>query len=285
MGAVSFGSYTFPATLKEFSDNFRDGVPSTVQLPGKAGGYNQDGDESLPTQMGQVTVGFTLIADDREGMDALRDAVAAMQTMGYKKLVYQPTDPDEEVRYCWAYVHYISMSRREDLHTDLWQDVQAIFHVPDPHWYVDDPDVPKFDATYDFDATITFGEGAAVYAASGTETSITIIHNGSGVALPILTVEPDTGDTCENPEVRRVDSEGVLRDFVRYTGVLTDADILAIEAARQAVTKNGANAFANTKYGSPALIRLFPGSNTLKVRFKNAGDAANVRVYIRETYK
>lgn len=285
MGAVSFGSYSFPASLKEFSDNFKDGVPNTVQMPGKAGGYNQDGDESLPTQMGQVTIGFRLMADTREGMDALRDAANAMQSMGLQKLIYQPTEPDDDVRYCWAYVHYIQMARREDLHTNYWQDVQAVFHVPDPHWYVDDPDVPKFDGTYDFDGTITFGDGAAVYAASGTETTLTITHNGTGIALPILTIEPDTSDSCENPEVRRLDSDGIIRDRVGYTGVVTDADLFAIESARQALTFNGANVFADCEYGNPALLRLFPGENTLKVRFKNAGDAANVRIYIREVYK
>lgn len=284
-GLVSFGDYVFPATLQDYNDNFANTMPNTVHLPGIDGGWNEEGNLPATTEIGLVMMGFYLIAENRADMDAMRDAVSMMASWGIKKLVYQPTDPAKPMRFCWARVHNIIMQERKNAHTDLWQEVRVYFQVPYPIWFVGAYEPAYFDGTYNFNGAITFGNGALSVAASGTETSTSITNNGNTLSIPIITIEPATGQSCENPKVQRI-VEGVIVDEFSYQGVFSAGSILAVDGYAGQVLKGAANGFdANFNYIHPAFMRLAPGSNSIKVKFKNAGDAATVRWWYWNTYR
>lgn len=288
-GIVSFGTYTFPKTLKEFVSNFGDVVPSTVRMPGLDGAWNSDGDGDAPSQTGKITVGFMLMAETREEMDALRDAVRGLRRQGVARLVYQPTDPTDPARFCLARVNMLIMSERKDNHTDLWQDVQLIFQVSDPVWkvnnygghYIGEPGL-----IIDDPATWTIGGGGYSVAASGLSTSITVPYVGNAPAIPKVFIEPGSGDSCEDVIIERVASSGLVLDSVRYSGVIAFGQSLCIDGEKQIVTVNGAEAWANVMdYQHPDLLRLEPDETSFIVKFKNAGDAADVQFNFYDAYR
>ncbi|RMH11461.1 MAG: hypothetical protein D6698_16305 [Gammaproteobacteria bacterium] len=286
-GIVSFGTYTFPKTLKEFMTNFGDVVPATVRMPGLDGAWNSDGDGDAPTQTGKVTVGFTLIADTREEMDDLRDVVRGLRRQGLARLVYQPTDPLDPARFCLARVNMLNMSERKDSHTDYWQDVQIIFQVPDPVWKVNNyagHTIGEAGLVIDDPATWTIGGGSYNVAASAPLTTVTVPYVGNAPAIPKILIEPGVGNSCENVIIERV-VDGLVVDRVAYTGVIGESQYLSIDGEAQMVTVNAVNAWGDIDYLHPDLVRMEPGKTTFNIRFKNTSDAATVRFYFYDHYR
>lgn len=286
-GIVRFGGYTFPATLTTMVDNFSDGVPTSTRLPGLSGGWPMDAAGATPTQVGSVTVGFTLVADDREDMDALRDAARAMAEFGLAQLVYQPTEPTDGERWCWARVQYITMSQRKDMHTDLWQDVTAHFFVPDPVWRggdygalrIGEPGLVIADP-----AEWVIGSGGYVINATASGDDDELPYAGNATAAAVVTIKPPAGFSAENVRVERRLGALVV-DRVQYTGVLTDADEIIFDGERGRVFLNGVSVGENVNYLHPDLFRLEPGQTDVVVLFDNAGGRADVTFHYWDTWR
>lgn len=283
---VRFADTTF-AHVAELEDNFGDNVPQTQRLPGLDGGWTHDGDQPAPSAIGNVTVGCWLVATTRAGMDAQRDAILALVSLGVQRLVVQPTDPAEAERFCWARLNYIRMNERKDAHTDLWQKVQLVFQVSDPHWYTLGYGVDwQLGSGASLGATdLALGSGAYTINASGTLTSATLTHLGNAVALAALSIQPASGDQCQMPRLQRVVA-GQVVDEVAYRATLNGGDELILDARRGLALLNGASAYGPTlTYQHPAFMRLMTGENSLQVRFHNPTDAALVRMWFNHTYR
>lgn len=286
-GLVSFGDYTFPATLQEFNANFGNSVPTTVRLPGKDGGWSMDGGMPPPTEIGSVSVSFTLISDTRAGMDALIDALMAIVNYGLAKLIYQPTDATDDERFCYAYTNYAYISRRPADHTDLWQDVRIIFQVPDPRWLSGDYGGVRIgDPGLEIDSPAAWdiGEGGYLVAASGTSTSATLTYHGNADTIAVVAIEPGTGDSCTNPIIERLNGTLVV-DRVQWTGTVNAGESLVIDGWKQAVTLDAVSSWDNVEYLHPDLLRLSPGVTGIRITFANAGDEANVTFYYHDAYR
>lgn len=284
-GVKSFGSYVFPngGIVHNFSTNFGDGVVNAVRMPGMHGGFNEDGIGTPPSAIGVVRFRFWLVANTRAQMDALRYAAKAMREMGMDKLVYQKTDLSANL-FCMATVHNIQMQEQKGEHTDLWQPVDMIFHVPDPVWLGGAYGGYVFDGSYDFGDALSAGGGGLVQNLSGTTTNLTVTNNGNAMTKARLTIAPDTGQSCANPTVQRI-VNGVVVDEVSWTGTLNYGDSLVIDGNRQVIQKNGANALANATYLHPDLIRLAAGSNSIKVLLNASGNAAKAYWIYYDAYR
>ena len=266
-GIVSFGGYIFD-NLADFDCNFADTQPKTTLLPGMDGTWNLDGDATASAPPGTVKVKWKLVAATRADMDELRDAARQMAYYGLAKLTYQPTDDEDDERWTWARVQTLTMGQNKGENTDLWQDVEATFLCPEPVWWVD---------TY---------EDGYVINASGLSTQVTIPQNGNTVSIAEVTVEPQSGQSCQNPVIRRlVDTE--IIDEIGYTGTLDAGDILDIDGKTQRVTLNGVDVWGDDfDYRHPDFLRLPPDSgNVIRVIFANSGDAAKVYLIFRDSFR
>lgn len=287
-GVLTFGAYTFPATLAEFNDNFADTTPQTVKLPGMDGGYNSDGDAASNTAVGKVTVGFTLVSQTREGMDDLRDAVNAMVHYGLQQLTYQPTDSGDPTRFCWARVNYINIAERKDEHTDLHQKVSVIFQAPDPRWLVDAAAPWRIgDGHLIGDTGLTIGgDGTpATIAASGTSTTGSITNTGNAPTIATVAIRCDASHTFVNPTIRRYKSGEIVDEFT-YTGTIGNNGELLVSGRTQQVFLDGDSVLgANFSYEHPDFLRLEPGANDIRVISTSGASQATVTVWFYSAYR
>lgn len=288
-GVLTFGAYTFPVTLAEFSDNFGDTTPQSIKLPGIDGAYNQDGDGAANTAIGKVIVGFMLVTQSRDDMDTARDAVSAMTTYGLQQLIYQPTDPDDDTRYCYARVNYINLPERKDEHTDLHQKVTVTFQVPDPHWYVTTGSLWQIGVgghtIGETDLTIGGGGTPVTINASGLSTTGSVTNNGNAVAIPTIAIRCGASQTFVNPTIRRI-KNGEIADEFTYTGTIGNNGEMIITGKTQRAVYNGASILgANFSYEHPDFLRLEPGANDIRVISTDAGSAATVTIWHQDTYR
>jgi hypothetical protein len=283
-GLASFGDYDFQF-LQEYSDNFSDPKPNTVQFPGVDGGWNVDGAGAPPTAVGKVSMGFYLDAETREEMDDLRDAVSALVHVGEDVLVYQPTEPTDSPRWTFARVNNIWMSQKKQKHTDLMQKVQIIFQCPEPVWWVNVAGGWQVgDGSQVGETGLVIGGSGTTIAASGVLTASAITQNGNTLFVPEIVVAPGVGNSCEDVIIRRKVGTVVV-DEIAYTGVLGATDELSINGRTQRVDVNGASAWDDIAVVHPDLFRLVPGDNSIEVVFANAGDVADVIFYFRHAYR
>lgn len=256
-------AYTFPAYDQAISDNFRDAVTHTERLPGMDGGFDAYLADDAPNEIGNINLSFKLVADTRDDMQALIDAVGRLKHLGKRKLTVQ-TQGTASPRWCYARINNISISRRISEHTDLAQTVQINFQVSDPHWVED--------------------EESQAISASGTSTDATITNDGNAVALARVVVTCAAGQTAENIKVRRIVSSTTV-DEMAYTGVLIASDELEMDAQAKSVLLNDADAYSAFAFTHPDWFRLMPGANTVRIIQANAGDACTVTVYWSNTYR
>lgn len=282
-GPVSFGSYEF-TYVQDWRRNFGDKRRGQVTLPGASGAYNPHGDLYSPAQPGRAEVAFKLAADDREDMDALRDAVHALRWLGLQQLLFQPTDPLEGSRFCWAEVESISMPENKAEHSDLIQNVSIVFNVPDPRLFGDSQATWVIGDGSDIgDGGLVIGSGGDDHAVSGLTTQIAVTNNGNTPTIPTISIIPGGGNTCSNPRVERVES-GFIRDFVEYSGALADTDELYLNGKTHVAQVNAVDAWDDLNYGHASFLVLMPGENTINVDMGDAGDDATVTFYFHDTW-
>jgi hypothetical protein len=285
-GIVRFGDYNLP-NLGRFTCDFAMQQTQMVPLPGMDGGFDMYGDDPAPFAPGggNVTQDIKVISSDRAGMDALRDAVKLMSSYGLARLVYQPTESTDQVRWTWARLVSPNMVEDKGWQTDLWQPVTLTFICPEPVWWVDTHVGWSIgDGSKIGDLALTIGEGGHEILASGVSSTDTLDNDGNTKSIPQIVVVPQVGDSCENPTIQRLIGTLVV-DEVVYTGTLSAGDTLSINGKTGAITVNGSSDWANISYEHRDFLRLLPGENSIKVVFANAGDAATVTFYYRDSYR
>jgi len=282
-----FGSgsqvYTFPDTIQTLNGNFGSLITLTSKLPGADGGFDEFGLGVSPAEIGKVSVEFTLISDTREGMTALRDAVYKMRGFGRKQLFMQPSDNALPPRWCWGRVASIPINEKVAKHTDLWQPVTVNFHVPDPMWYAQGTEAVLWGAFNWGDGSV-WGGTAPAWAISGELTDQTVTPVGSAIIQPRIKISCGAGQTVTNPTIQRV-VNGEVVDQVSYTGTLVASDVLEINCRAWLVKKNSVDAYTSAfSFLHPSWFRLYPGANTVRIRFANSTDAATIRMLYFEGY-
>lgn len=277
--------YAFPDTSvlqQSMSDNFANAVPRTTRLPGLQGGFDEFGDEEAPAEIGKVTLDLNLFADARSDMTALLDALRAMKSWGKKRLYMQLDDSGEDVRWCNARINHIQSP--SDLKTlGVHHHVKVIWQAPDPYWYTQGTEAWSWGDGTAWGEGAPWGGSATPQAVSGLQTDLTITPGGNARTLPRITIECGTGQTLQNPTIQRI-VDGVALDEISYTGTLSAGDQLLINCRKASVALNGVAAYDDFTFNHPDFIRLYPGSNTLRVRLANAGDAGSVTVRYYEAY-
>lgn len=290
MPLIRFGdgstSYDFTRSfifLQDYNDTFNDLVPRTVRIPGASGGFDEYGSEAAPQEIGQVTQRIIIKSTTREGMEALRDEVKAMQRWGKLWLYMQPSNPALPVRKCRARINNIQISKQEQGISDLHQSIGVIFQVPYPIWFTDGTEAVAWGGGATWGGGGIWG-GTSGFAASGVSTDEIVTITGNAVVQPRIVIECDASQTCENPTIQTIVNDEVV-DEVSYVGVLGNNDSLEINCRALSVMLNGSNAYTSSfDFNDPAWIRFYQGVNTVRVVFANPGDEATVRLFYNEGF-
>ena len=182
--------YVFdPERQVSLSDNFKDMVTATTQMPGMSGGFSSYGDGPLPGAIGSVSYTFWRYFDG-DGT-AVRDAIAAMTGWGLQRLWKQPESADEKPRFCWAYINNEPINFNAEDRNQNRQRITITFHVPDPFWHSwpIDPEFLNTGLTFD-DAPLLAGWQDTTYYVQ-TAGTIEVDVRGSAAALPVIRIEAE----------------------------------------------------------------------------------------------
>ncbi len=275
-----YGTYTLPATIQTYNDNFKDVLARSDRLPGADGGVDLYGAGRAVGPVGSIRITFYLVSRDPNGMQVLIDAAAATKDWGKGVLYYQPTDSGLAERWCHCRVNNVSVSR-EYRQGEIFQTIEIIFQASDPFWY------GKGNATgsiIGIDFTLgssRIGGGSTVTACSGLSTSITsLAPSGNAFTFAQICVMPKASgpaQTCTDPIIRRI-VNGAVIDEIRYVGTLAAGDKLFLDPRRHKALLNGVSVADDISFETADWMRLLPGSNTLKVLFAHSTDAADVNI-------
>lgn len=269
---ASGNTYTFPATLGSYSDNFGDVVTRTTRLPGVDGGFDEYLGDVGAREIGSIRQAFTLQSTTKEGLDALRDQVNAMLGWGkgylYMRLSnYASTSQEWRTR---ARVSNIQMSRDEgDARTLYWQRVTVIWQCNLPLW----------------EAAGNISESEVNH--SGTSTDGGGSNGGNAIALPTFTIETGVSGILTTPwYIRRIVNTTEIADEIAYGYTLPADTILTIDCAAGSIVWNDGmdllDGYDHTfEFMHPDWFRLMPGANVVRVVSGDAGDDADVTMTYR----
>lgn len=277
---VSFGDYTFPATLQSITPSFGGVLTATGKAVGMSGGIDHYGGRPTPAEIGKITVQFTLIADTPDQMTAKRDAVLATLNYGAQWLVAAPTSDALGQRRVRARVNDIQMPEDHKKQPDLWQAVTMVFHVPDPRWLAGGANTALWDAvTW---GSFTWGGTPTTLSISAATSGTATLTNAGNTPTPLL-VTLETATSARAPYIARV-SGGEVAEWVRWGDVLTSGYLLLIDPASKKVYRSGVNARDYLTYKTADWLTLEPGANTLLVRCEEV-TTATVRFYWWDAYR
>jgi Siphovirus-type tail component, C-terminal domain len=275
--------YSFPTSPGEqtYRDNFAQLRERDAVVAGADGAFDEDGSDRPPSKKGQVQVSTYLAVEDEEDMQALRDALKKMQTLGRGRLFFQPKDTTMVERWCWAKAVQIDMpEERKSGHAEFHQPVSITFKVNDPFWYTATGLTLWGAAEW---GTDVWGGGTPI-SAGGLLTSTSVVNGGNVYTQPQIALCPDPGDSCSEPIIRRVVAGEVL-DEIHYYGALAEGDLLMINCRKHKVTLNGAAIYSDVfKTKQPAWMRLEPGTNSLEILLAGSGDAVGVNIQFYERF-
>jgi hypothetical protein len=280
-------TFYFP-DASTFSDNFSNLVPSTKRLPGMDGGFDEYGVDVAPSEIGKVEIGLWLIASTPAEMTRLTDKANEMADWGVQKLFIQPYNTDLIERWCNARINNISMSENADKSPERGMRVQMTFQVADPYWYTLGTESPLYG-----DANSIYGAFGLVYGGSavspivcnGLLTEAIVTAGGNATTLARITVTVPAGKTAENIRIQRLEN-GVVRDEVKYIGVLTPSDTLLINGRDTSIKLNNLDAYTQSfSFLDPDWMRIKPGENTIRVLMDGVANGANVKIQFYERYR
>ncbi len=273
---VGKNTYTFEY-LQDWSANFGNLVPASSRLPGMHGAFDDYGNEPAPAETGNIALSFALSATDPTLMTAFIDEWNAVARWGRGRLYMQPADDTELERFCFARPNNIPTTHNLNRHSDLLMRINANFQVSDPHWYTQGTFPPTFGDGSKYGAGVKYGGGATPHACAGLQTDFTETRLGNALTRPIVVIQCGASQTAEDVTIQRLDG-GAIMDELKYTGVLNNNDVLTINAWSMTVKLNGADGYTSRfiEPVNPDWFHLYSGTNTLRVKLKNAGDACNV---------
>jgi hypothetical protein len=263
-----------------------------------SGGFNEDGYAAAPRALGRVVVSFAVGWEEalrRQGYTTVSEAnieaamrkevddVKALAGLGMQQLTYSPGGGLAE-RFCWARVNFIPETFRF-AEGGLKVTIQVTFQVPFPAWLGGNYGGLKYGSgAGKYGAGKKYGHGALSQACSGLNTSFTVTQNGNAVSVVKMTLSPQSAPaTAQNPVIQRI-KNGAVVDEVRWVGTLVYGQQLEVDGPKQRIAVSGTDAFADSEYQHPDLLRLEPGANSLKVIMTNSGDAATAFLYFYDVY-
>ncbi len=268
---------------ERISSNFANLVRTSQRMVMTSGGFDRYGISKAPNEVGTVTLQLTLKSSTRNGMETSRDSLRAIVRYGLSILVYQPTNPAESKRFCYARVTTVSMPQSPSQHTDLHQQVTINWEVPNPVWHVAGSMAESLGVGFILGTSILGGSPTTINA-SGTSTDATVTNNGNSPTLAIVTLITSASQTCQNPTIRRIVGSSIV-DEISYTATIGNSKTLIADASSKTVTLDSVNSFNSSfDFLHPSWIRLEPGANTIRVVFANSGDAATVKVAAYDNY-
>ena len=261
---TKFHTYVFRYE-QDYRDNFADVLARTSRVVGVSGGVDEFGRGMALAEVGNVQVGFFLIAETREGMTPLRDELKKLLSLGVKKLWMQPADPIAKPRWTWARVNNINIPERRDKHTDLWQKITLSFQCSDPRWY-SHPTAWLLDSGFVLDAALTLGGYRASSASINNNSTLAVTNNGSTVTPLYLRFDAGS-NAVTDLRVSLRDSADVEIGRWQFVATLSAGQILEVDSTSLSVTvtdtaTNGRYAVFNPLKGN-GFLELPSGTNTL----------------------
>jgi hypothetical protein len=272
------GAYTFPEFQESYSDTFSSLVLRTDRMPGLDGGFDNLGSAPAPGEIGQVRASFVLIAEDRNAMVAMRDAVRAMRDWGKGKLFMQPSDSLIAPRFCYARINSISMAEDRSMHTDLMQPFSINFQVSDPRW-LGWPDMWYFDSGEFFDNGLNFID-PRLEQTINTTTTVTLTNNGK--ALTPVVIRLKATSFMGTLRAEHLDAGGEVIGGWVWTGSLDNGETLIVDGERLSVIHDKNTGIISgypyfTALAGTGFIQLRGGDNS--VRF-SGGFTGNVALEV-----
>jgi hypothetical protein len=263
-------TYTLPATLGAYGDNFGDVVTRTTRLPGVDGGFDEYLSEVGSREIGSIRQAFTLQSSTKAGLDAMRDLVNAMLGWGKGYLYMRLSNYTSQEWRVRARVSNIQMSRDEgDARNLYWQRVTVIWQCNHPLW----------------EAAGNISESEINH--SGTETTGGGSNGGNAIAIPTFVIETGVSGILTAPwYIRRIVDTTVVADEIAYGYTLPADTILTINCAAGTIVWNDGVDLLDGYDGTfeflhPDWFRLLPGVNVVRVVSADAGDDADVTMQYR----
>lgn len=282
--SFQFAGVSLPIGALMFDDNFGEGRTSIMQMPGLNGGFNNNGSAPARHVPGVVRLSFTLVAETRADMQALRDAINALWSLGQRVLMQ--TLPDSSKRWCAATVTNISMPQDPSGQTDLFQPVSMVFGVDTPGWKaVRAGDAFWDDGEAEWDTSGDYWDGKTVTANNVLGgNSFTIDVSGGERTLPRLVIRCASYQSVFRPKWEHIHNGKKHAEFY-YNGTVGNSSELEINCQTLAVWLDGVAAYGDmvwTKQDEQWMY-LYSGENLVRVSWPSS-QAATALVIYEEVY-
>lgn len=271
---VGSSVYTFP-TDKQFNYqcDFGNLKSYMAGLPGIHGGFSGLGSGRGKAAVGTVECDVLLEFNSPTEATNKIDSLRQMQDWGLMPLWMQPTVGAE--RHCWA--RLMDAPLDQDAHDvpHARQRMSLKFEVPDPFWYTAGVE-RLWDDGSNWDTGNWDGSASAPAAVSITTSGDVTVTGVAGTmyTLARLLVIKDTAGVASNPIIRRM-VNGAVADEVAWIGDLNNGEFLEINARAQTVIKVGTHVYSTfQKPRNPDWMRLYPGTNTLRVNLSGTAKVA-----------
>lgn len=259
-------SYTFPQNIPSYRDNFADVQPVTSRVIGASGGVDELGRGVKPTANGNVSISWWLVESTQDAVEAERDAIKGMVSLGTQPLIFQH---GTEVRWCWAYLNAPDLTINSTSAPDNKQRVTANFRVDNPQWYSINTSLYGGSNQVLWSGTATSGTGVygshqKYYGTVVDGGTVTVVNNGTHYVPALLAWNNDgTVGTVDTPAISYKDRNGIVVDRLTYDGEIVDGQGVRIDVRDYSTVP--AAALNNLIYTSPGWLMIPPGTVELNI--------------------
>jgi hypothetical protein len=259
-------SYVFPQTITSYRDNFSDVQPVTSRVIGASGGVDEFGRGVKTTANGNVSITWWFVGDTQDEVEAERDAIKGMVSLGTQPLIFQH---GTEVRWCWAYLNAPDLTINATSAPDNKQRVTANFRVDNPQWYGISSSLYGGTPAVLWSGTATSGAGTfgshqKYYGTVVDGGTVTVVNNGQHYAPAMLAWNNvGTAGTVDSPRIYYKDRSGIVVDDLTYDAEIVDGQGVRIDARDYSTVP--AAALDNLVYATPGWLMIPPGTVDLRV--------------------
>lgn len=274
-----FGSgsrlYTFPVGSQiTYEDDFDKLANKIIRLAGANGGYRNMGTGRGQSVGGTVKADLWLTFNDYVEATDKVNSLRQMASWGMMPLFRQPLYGPEQ--FCWGVFNSASLRQDVKAVPHVRQRIPMVFEVPDPFWHTAGTEL-LWGSGWKWGDGSKWGGGSTAAAPtniSGNGT-ITLTVGGTEFTFGRLIISNASGANATNIIIRRLEG-GRITDEVRWTGTLATGQQLYIDRRRYRVRRGptATDAMADFDFINPDWLRLYPGSNTLKVYIDGAADVS-----------